>query len=383
MSLLHVLGMFLSVHLLAPAAYAAQSDDDDPFDLDDEDDSDDQKDDDQKPDDTSKPPPIKDDDDLSPVTPEDTIDFKDDEFEEDLQAGERKEGEDDSRIYRDAVERMKRLDPDQEILEWERYLKKYPNSIFKSRIQTRIEELSTSLFDTNLGASSEGGLLDAGAAELRFAQPMLLVPVDPRTRLRVGLEWGFPNWISFQGDYEHQLKRNLSVHGGVQRRYTGTSIEAGARYALIKSARTNTLLTGILDARFNTNPAFGALRPTVAFGQRFNVLSGLDTQVQFGVDLPFGYGDVFQPIYQGGLNVSLAPAEIVRVFAETSTNFKASDVGVFSFNVVTFGIKFVKRKGKNTDLFDGAVGASLPYGSHYWAYHAGAVEANANFYFDE
>lgn len=363
---------------LSPATFA--DDDDDPFGgLDDPDDE--SGDDDEIP----PPPPPK----TGTGSQDPDTQFEDTDFDEDIDVGARKEGEDDARIYREQVEKMKRLNADQELLEWERYLKKYPASIFKSRIQDRISELSTQLFDTNLGASSESGLMEAGKAEIRFAQPFTLESIDPRRKVRIGLEWGFPSYINLLVDYEHQLKRNWSVHAGARRRYTGWNIEAGTRYAIVKSARTNMLVTGILDGHLNMNPAFFGLRPMVGVGKRFNVLSGLDVMAQAGTDLPFGYGDHFSPWYIGGANVTLSPSEIVRVWAETSISVKelihndlppGITMGSFRFNTVTVGIQFVSRKGKTTDLADISAGAELPYATNYWAYHFGAVAANANIY---
>ena len=50
-------------------------------------------------------------------------------------------------------------------------------------------------------------------------------------------------------DYEHGITREFSVHGGIRNRFLTWNAEFGARYAVIKSSRTQTLLTGILDFR--------------------------------------------------------------------------------------------------------------------------------------
>lgn len=369
-----LIGLLLGVFLVPPAQ---AGDDDDPFGLDEEDD---------------EIPAPKDDGDededlpeLKPQkSPEADVNFEEDEFEEDAEFGARKEGEDDAKIYREFVEKMKGKDPDAELLEWERYLKKYPNSLFRSRIQDRMSELEASMFDTRLGESSEGGLLDAGKAELRFAQPFLLESIDPRTKLRVAFELGFPEYLAGTLDYEHQILRNLSVHGGLRSRYSGLNLEAGVRYAPIKSARTKTLVTGILDLHANTLPFFFGVRPQIGIGQRFDVMSGLDVQGQFGVDLPFGYGDRFSPRYIGGLNVSLAPSDILRVYAETSTTIKDpfydGTENAFRYNLATIGLKFIVRKGMTTDRAEIGAAASLPYATSYWGYHYGAIGADAMIY---
>ena len=122
----------------------------------------------------------------------------------------------------------------------------------------------------------------------------------------------------------------------------------------VGSSRTNTLVTGIMDFHFNTNPAFLGIRPTVAAGKRFDVMSGLDVMAQVGLDLPVGFGDRFAPFYNSGLNISLAPADNLRVFGEFASSvrdpFNDVVVSSYRFNTATFGIKFVARTGKNTDL---------------------------------
>lgn len=362
-------GLLVGLLALAPCAWAG--DDDDPLD------------------DDIPEPQHGDDDDVPdakpPTNPDADVQFDDDDFEEDTEFGEKKEGQDDARIYRDATEKMEGMDPDEEVLAWEKYLKKYPNSLFRTRIEARMEELSTAMFDTNLGSSSEGGLLDAGKAEIRFAQPINLLSVDPRTKLQLGFAIGLPGYLSYVLDYEHQILRNFSVHGGLKKEYTGNNLEIGGRYAIVKSARTNTLVTGIMDLHFNTNPAFLGIRPTVAGGKRFDVMSGLDVMAQVGIDLPVGYGDRFSPFYNGGLNVSLAPSENLRVFAELASTVRDpfNDVvtSSYRFNTVTFGLKFVARKGKTTDLAEIGANASLPALTSYWSNHYGAIGADGHIYF--
>ena len=40
-------------------------------------------------------------------------------------------------------------------------------------------------------------------------------PIDPRSRFRVGFEWGYPSWINLIANYEQQIDRDFSVHGGM------------------------------------------------------------------------------------------------------------------------------------------------------------------------
>jgi len=137
------------------------------------------------------------------------------------------------------------------------------------------------------------------------------------------------------------------------------------------------------------DPSYVGLRPIIGVGKRFKVMEGLDVQGQIGTDLPFGYGDHFSPWYIGGANVTFAPSDVVRVWAETSITMKElthSDlpsgvvINSYRFNTVSIGIQFVSRKGKTTDLADVSFGGELPYATDYWAYHFGGIAADANIY---
>ncbi len=128
------------------------------------------------------------------------LDFGEDEFEEDRDVSARGEGEDNAQIYREQLDRVSSLLADEEALSWERYLKKYPNSVFKARIDERLTELEGEMYGERIagpGGSSE----DAGKVEMYFAQPLLLENIDPISKIRVGFEWGIPDYINFIGDF--------------------------------------------------------------------------------------------------------------------------------------------------------------------------------------
>ncbi len=291
-------------------------------------------------------------------------------------------GEDSAQIYRDALDEYGRLSADEEALAWERYLRKYPNSIFRSKIDQRVEELSSQLYEDAMFGDGGDRVVDAARRELRYAQPMLLENIDPRTKLRAGFEWGYPNWINLMADYEYAVMRELSVHAGIRNRFTGYSFEAGPRYALIKSSRLGLLVTGIGDLRANLNPGFFAFRPQLAVGKRIRMGDMyLDTNVQGGYDLVFQGG--LSPRLVGGGNFSLAASDNLRIYVETSTYMKGmgeEQIGSFRFNQVTFGMKFVERKSKSQDKFEAGFGATAPYTVNYWRYHYGAIAGDVNLY---
>ena len=75
-----------------------------------------------------------------------------------------------------------------------------------------------------------------------LTQPIFLSNIDPRQNF-AGFEMGFPAQFNIMLDYEHQLKRELSVHGGMRSSVSGTYFEPGVKYAFIKSARLQMLST--------------------------------------------------------------------------------------------------------------------------------------------
>jgi hypothetical protein len=293
-------------------------------------------------------------------------------------------GEDNADIYRKAQDAAKDLSVDEELLAWERYLAKYPKSLFQERIETRTEELSALLFNERIDSGgTASGRQDAALRELNFANPIQFAPVDPRSRLSIGFEMGIPNWIAPRIDFEYGLMRQFSVHGGVSKEHTNTAIAVGAKYALLKSARTNTIVTGALDFKVYAAPAYPDINPWIGVGQRFDVLDGLDVQAQVGIDAELR--DPAGLRYQAGLAAELRAAEIVSAFAETSMEFKYlgnDDFGSFRFMVATFGLRFRGAKERNADgdgRLDVALGANMPYSTNYWGFYRGAVSLDADY----
>ena len=268
---------------------------------------------------------------------------------------------------------------EEELITWERYLERYPRSVFRERIEERIDTLNAQAYDERIGGGF-GPMMDAGRREIDFAQPVLLEPLDPRSRVRAGFEWGFPSYFNLMADFEYQVFRELSVHVGQRRRYTGWSTELGARYAVIKSVRTKTILTGIFDLHFNNDPTFLGLRPQLAFGKRFDVGGGLDVQIQAGAEMEARENG--RLIFLGGFNAFYQASETVGVFLETSTNMKEGinsatrDFAPFAFNVLTIGMRFQPSVERTRVTFN----SNVPYFQNYWGYHYGAIQASVDYY---
>ncbi|MEC9391546.1 MAG: hypothetical protein VX944_15845 [Myxococcota bacterium] len=303
------------------------------------------------------------------------IDIGLEEDEDDLPLDQLPPGTDNASIYRAQMNDVSGMAADEEGMAWEQYLQTYPNSVFRKQVEDRIDELSESMFAADRPKDS----VDEGQRELDFSQAMLMEAVDPRSRIRAGFEWGYINWINLIIDYEHQLQRNMSVHGGLQHRYSGWSLEGGVRYALVKSTRTNLIVTAIGDVHLNLDPIAPGLRPLLAVGKRF-ALTGdayVDVQAQAGPDLML-YPGMFSPRVLAGLNTTISPSDKVKIFIETTSVMKDlgwSEGESFRFNQIAFGMRF-QGKGKSVI----GTGASVPYSANYWRYHYGSVMADMNHY---
>lgn len=291
------------------------------------------------------------------------------------------EGQDNVGIYRDFVENMDDLGAEEELLSWESYLEDYPNTLFRDRIERRMDELTDEIYGQRID-DPNSSYKDAKDREVGLARPLVLENIDPRTHAHVAVELGFPGYLAGTLDLEWAVARELSVHAGVRRRFTGPNLELGAKYAFIKSSRLDLIATGMLDLRYNTSPAYPGVRPQLAVGKIFDVGGGLHVLAQGGVDMEFRPGP-FSMRYIGGAHIRYQANDVVSVFAEASLNYKASQLPEpypnFQFHVVTFGLKF--EPGKQP--IEVGLGANVPVAYQYWGYHFGAVQADFVGYADD
>ena len=224
-----------------------------------------------------------------------------------------------------------------------------------------------------------------GTAEIKLVQPVSLINIDPRQKFRVAFHMGLPGYFGTILDYEHQLMRELSVHGGLYSRFYGgqsfNNFEPGVKYAFIKSARLQMISTAQLDLVLGANVA---ARPMLGFAKRFELPKDmkLDTMVQLGSEIVVS--PAFDPHLVGGFQLAFAPSDTVSFFLENSIDMKdlSWDGGdAFAFNSVTFGLKFFDNKPRN-DKYEAGMGAIMPYYYKYWRQHYGAVTGDVNLYFD-
>jgi hypothetical protein len=324
------------------------------------------------------------------------LEFRDEEDQETVKP--RGPGEDTAQIYRETQKKLSEATPDEELIAWESYLKKYPKSLFKERIDERTESLSAELFGERVPGSDKGARReDAANRELNFTSPLQFTSADPRTRIGATAELGIPNWFSPHLDAEFQLLRQLSVHAGLDQDVAGSAIVLGGKYGIIKSARTNTVLSAALDFKLNTGPTFPMLRPSILAGQKLPVLEGLYLQAEIGVDAELRDPAGLRLFY--GFNAELRANQVVYAYLETTGTFKylgAQDFDSFQFLVASFGMKFVPSKGGFPTLLANkgnspfilhdkkpiviVLGANIPYSARYWGFYRGSVTVGAEWY---
>jgi len=287
-------------------------------------------------------------------------------------------GQDTAEIYRKAAAENSELAADEEMLAWDRYFERYPKTLYRSQIEKRLDELEAKLYNERVSGGDEDRL-DADKRDVPISQGLLIENINPRTRFSGGFEWGLPDYINLMLGYEHGIRRDFSVHGGIRNRFQVWNFEFGARYALVKSSRTKTLVTAMGDFRLALDPAYLAFRPQLAVGKMVGIV---DLQAQIGTDLELRGGAAVRLI--GGANVTIRADDNVAIFLETNANAKNltwEDGGNFRFPVASFGLKFYPDiQGRPPKSLEVNLGASIPYATRYYRWHDGSVMGQVNFY---
>ncbi len=285
-------------------------------------------------------------------------------------------GVDTASIYRRYADEVKEFPPEEELIAWEKYLEEYDNTLFRPRIEERMDVLSSMIYGERIKDETQT-YVDAQDREINISQPITLDSLDPRSRIRVGLEYGFPGYFSGMADAELQVTREFSAHVGLRGRYTGLRLELGAKYALLKSARKNALVTVGLDLHLNTLPkAYPVIRPYAGAAKRFNLGGGLEVMAVVGAE----YEVARRGIIVGGFHAFYRVNETVGAFLESSVYMKPGvGNGPYSFNLVTIGMRFTPR----TQPLQANLAANLPYLQNYWGHHFGAVAIEGSYYLDD
>ncbi len=300
-------------------------------------------------------------------------------------------GTDDAELYRAEQARLASVPADEEVMAWEAYLETYPNTLFRDRITTRMEELEGAAYRQKIRRTST--TQNAADAELLFVLPNHLPNVNPRSKVQAGIDIGVPG--SFRGiaDFEWALKRNVSVHGGFAGTYEGWGLELGTRYAFVKSAKSKVVATLIADLRLGFTPLVFQFRPQIAVGKIWDVgSSGVNIQliVSGGTrvgTLPPGTAPNASIVSQigvfGGLHLSVRVAPPVAVFFETDFDLKSLDRagGLFAFQSIGLGLRFFpKLKNRDDDPLQVDVAGHVAVGSQYTQYFLGSVQAQGGYF---
>jgi len=326
-----------------------------------------------------------DDDEDLPTLDEDDGDEDGDPDDEPIDEGIDPGGEDTAEIFSARFEEIKLLSAEERASAWDAYLLQYPNSVYKARIEDLQQQALDDLYDEDIAIRGEGRV---DKRSILLTESALLDNMNPATRVKFGFDWGLPAWINLVGDVEYAFNPNLSVHGGLRKRYSGWSVETGTRVAFLKSEKLQTIASFLGDARVNVDPAFLAFRPQLAVGTK--LAERVDLQAQGGVELASG-GGVWTQTFMAGSNLSVRASRGVAIYAEGLFHAKylAWPSGTFRFHVVGFGMKFFPgQKGleKAEDQMEMTLGASLPW-SYFpipnWEFHQGSVAGQASFYLDE
>lgn len=338
---------------------------------------------------TVDPPPIDEDD-----TEVLDLEFEDPaEDEVDLLEGdpEEIEGDDDTEaIYRETLSRIEDLPPDAAIEELQAYLAEYPETVYRSDIQERIDQLFDELYSSGRQPSGtdEDGPVDALRQEIDFSQGLLLDNINPRSRFQAAFAFGAPNYLDATVDYEHAFTRRTSLHGGLRGRFGNFGVEFGPRFALVKSAKAQALVTLSIDGRVGLNPLYPSIRPVLGVGKKFG---SVQIQAQAGADLEIRDvdGTTLQTRYTGGAQLQWNANESVAVFAETQLLFKPQPLdgafqgGLFSFSVVSIGLTFypqISSDRPDDRPLEAKVGGALPVASQYYGFYLASLNGQVNYF---
>jgi hypothetical protein len=297
-------------------------------------------------------------------------------------------GVDSLETYRAQEKAVRGMAADEETMAWEAYLQTWPNSVYRTVIEDRIEALLTQSFQMRIDGGDDGSL-DADQQELLFVQPLGMTNVNPRTAVQLGLDFGFPTYIGLNADFEYAFKRNISAHVGLAGRYAGWGLDIGSRWAFVKSTKLQFVGTLVADISFSQrvsqsldgggdqNTAYFLARPQLAFGK---IIGPVQLLLTAGAEI--GSRKNQGVAILGGLHVGARVAEPVGVFVETDVYVRnlGREEGVFNFSVLTFGLKFYPMAKKKGNPMEIGMGGHLPVATQYLQYYLGAVGAQGTYY---
>ncbi len=287
-------------------------------------------------------------------------------------------------VYESFRKEVRPYPADEELESWQRYLKKYPQTTFRSDIERRMGELKIKIdkeFDEDVAEEQKAkNQVDARSNELPFIEPFRFRNGNPRKRLWGGIFYGATSYLNFDLGVEWALRREISIFGHLANHDVGSGIllEGGARMAFVKDVRTGTLLSGTVMFRFGGDRGLYET-PHLDVGGTALLHFGIappekpiQIQVQVGGDFRF---TPLEPRLVFGLNLGIRPkAESSFIlFAETNgkmaiASHLSSVTGEDKTTIETFfeasvGGKFSVDAKRKTEM---TVALSAPYYWQYW-----------------
>jgi len=212
---------------------------------------------------------------------------------------------------------------------------------------------------------------------------LLNMSANPRRKLDVGVLWGFQDYFNYEIAFEWAFLRQFSAFGAIRHagKGIGTSVQAGAKYALIKDIRTGIVLSGA----FSINVGYSALdqvnvmvEPWIGVGWIASELIQVQSSIAFDLRV-----DKLRTALLWDVMLVVTPSERFGVYIESRQKHslqrpEGQAVRYLSFHQAGVGVKI-----RPSAAIEISLGANIPYGWKHWKdYRYVGAHANLTFYFN-
>lgn len=315
---------------------------------------------------------------------DDDIDFFDDDSDEDLLGDDKDAGQmtgtDSASDFRDTKTELDGMPADERLAGWEDYLRRFPTTNFLEQISREIQAAESEMYGDGI---RQDVVERVGTRGLYMPELVQAENINPATRLKLGFEFGLPDWLNLVADFEYGLSRRFSVHGGARQRISGWSGDLGPRYAIVKDDKSGLIVSVMTDFHFNANPGFYGVRPGA--GVAFRPFEKLWLQAQGNVEFEFIEGYMANR-YQAAGGAHYRASDAVALYVEGAYNSKFLNWpgGNFRFHTTTFGMRFYPgvRKADWTGNSEVIMGGTVPVSYQFWDRHLGAAAVQSLTYFE-